>query len=399
MKKISLSEFKRKTSAYVLDNRVGDGYEFKMSKRGGVTLYSSCFAAMTLHYCNELDQFSKQEKSDWGRFLTSFQEEDTGYFLAPEIMVGDLSSADHDKEHLLLHFACHVLPTLDILGVKPDFDLQFVERYADQNFLVAWLSKRDLTSAWLEGNNLLFVGQLLLWQFNETNDLRYKKALDTWFAWLDENVDPRTGLWGTNGFSDTYAALYGGYHQLLLYFQQHHTVTSSGRLVDTVLSLQHMDGGYSKYQGGGTCQDIDAIDVLVNVYKRHNYRRREIRRSLRRGASAVLRRWKESGGFEDRLGHGFVHMGMEETRTPPGEANMFSTWFSVHALFLAFEVVGEDFLEGIELEWSFNPTASMGWHDKSLKVTESISRSEKYLDSGLIRCNMAIVNIYNVIKD
>ncbi len=47
------------------------------------------------------------------------------------------------------------------------------------------------------------------------------------------------------------------------------------RIVDRTLLLQQEDGLFSP-QGGG-CEDYDAIDTLVNMYKRVNYGRGDIK--------------------------------------------------------------------------------------------------------------------------
>ncbi len=93
MKKINIKKFKEGVSAYVLSNRVGESYQFKMSDTGSTTLYSSCFAAMTLHYCDYLSRFSAVEKKHWASYLNSFQDAETGYYLAPEIMGGQFPVA------------------------------------------------------------------------------------------------------------------------------------------------------------------------------------------------------------------------------------------------------------------------------------------------------------------
>lgn len=104
-------------------------------------------------------------------------------------------------------------------------------------------------------------------------------ALDCWFEWLDSTVDKENGLWGTNGYCSAGEAVCGGYHQLLLYFYENHPLPNIRALVDTVLSLQHWDGGFNPLGNAGACEDVDCVDILVNCYKRLDYRRPAIRRT------------------------------------------------------------------------------------------------------------------------
>ncbi|WP_150913227.1 hypothetical protein [Marinobacter halotolerans] len=398
MKTSNLSSLLNEASSFVLSNRVGDSFQFRMSSEGQVTLYSSVFAVMTLHYTGALRRFSDHEKSEWAAYINGFQDPETGIYRAPEIFEGQIKGGGHNQEHLALHLAAHILPALDLLGSRPQYELTFAEKFLDIETLKGWLSARDWSEAWLEGNNLLFVGQLLV-HLRENGSQQAEQALEVFMEWLDDQVDPETGLWGTNGFCDKYAAIYGGYHQLLLYYYLGRPLIAPDNLIDTALSIQHVDGGYSRWNGGGTCQDVDAVDILVNLYKLTGHRRRDIRRSLRRNYASVMRRKTIEGGFCDRLGHEFNHMGMEMTRTPPDRANMFSTWFGVHTVQLMAEIFKQDQsdCEGFDRLINFNRSCSMGWHRKKpCGELPSSSLVECISDWLVIRVQESVVRLYRL---
>ena len=398
MKAVDFLSVLNEASGFVLANRMGDSFQFRMSKDGQVTLYSSVFVVMTLHYTGALRQFTDGEKHAWADYINSFQDPDTGIYRAPEIFEGQIEGGGHNEEHLALHLVAHILPALDLLDSSPKYKLDFARKFLNIETLRSWLSDRDWSKAWLEGNNLLFVGQLLV-HMDETGVEGADQALEVFMQWLDDQVDPQTGLWGTNGFCDRYTAIYGGYHQLLLYYYLRRPLVSPDKLIDTTLSIQHIDGGYSRWNGGGTCQDVDAVDILVNLYKLTPYRRRDIRRSLRRSYASVMRRKTIEGGFCDRAGHEFNHMGMEMTRTPPDRANMFSTWFGVHTIALMAEIFKQDdpdcdsFYEIIK----FNQKCSMGWHRKStcgeLPSSENL---ERIFDQFLVSFQELVVKVYRL---
>ena len=398
MKAVNFLCVLKEASGFVLANRVGDSFQFRMSKDGQVTLYSSVFAVMTLHYTGTLRQFTDREKREWAEYINSFQDPDTGIYRAPEIFEGQIEGGGHNEEHLALHLVAHILPALDLLDSRPKYKLDFTRKFLNVETLRSWLSDRDWSKAWLEGNNLLFVGQLLV-HMHETGVEGAAQALEVFMQWLDDQVDRQTGLWGTNGFCDRYTAIYGGYHQLLLYYYLGRPLVAPDKLIDTTLSIQHLDGGYSRWNGGGTCQDVDAVDILVNLYKLTDYRRRDIRRSLRRSYASVMRRKTIEGGFCDRIGHEFNHMGMEMTRTPPDRANMFSTWFGVHTMALMAELFKHEWRDCNTFDdvIAFNRRCSMGWHRKaSCGEFHPSGWQERLIDKARVIVQEAVVRLYRI---
>jgi hypothetical protein len=230
----------------------------------------------------------------------------------------------------------------------------------DRASLADWLDRRDWHKAWLEGNRLLFAGQLLIHLRDVERDPQAQAALDQLFAWLDDQVDPSTGLWGTNRGGSLHACMCGGYHQLLLYYFEKRQVNHPRRLIDSVLSLQHEDGGFRPDGGGGACEDVDAADILVNLYKQIDYRRRDIRAALRRCYRLLRTMQNPDGGFAYNRVAEFSHNSIPATRCPAGTSNMFSTWFRVHTIALINQIIELPELQSHALR--FSSTFGMGWH-------------------------------------
>jgi hypothetical protein len=240
--------------------------------------------------------------------------------------------------------------------------VKFAHQYVDLSFLQHWLDKREWPEAWLEGNNLLFVGQFLV-HLRDVEGIRGAQlALNLYFEWLNGKQDPKTGLWGSNGYCSIPKALYGGYHQLLLYYHEDRSVNYPERLIDSALSLQNEDGGFNPGGGGGACEDVDAIDILANMYKQVDYRRAEIRYALRKALQHILMRQMPDGGFVYRLNEPFIHMGIKRTASEANRSNLFPTWFRVHALALISEILTDEPIA--QFDWRFNNSVSMGWHRK-----------------------------------
>jgi hypothetical protein len=325
---------------------------------GPVTLYGTCYTLLALYYLDEEFQVS----GELSRFLSKTQSIETGLLIGPELSDFQASpNVMHDREHLLLHLTCSALPCLQQFSVRLTHPIREAHRFCEIAFLKRWMDTRDWKQAWFEGNNILFVGQLLVYLRDVEKYPGAESALKLWFDWLDRTADPRTGLWGTNGSCSPMEAVYGGYHQLLVYYHENHPLPNAKGLVDTVLELQHEDGGFNPNGNGGACEDVDSVDILVNCYKRWDYRHAEIRRALWHCVDHILTTQNPDGGFPYNRGHPQSHMGIPGTEAGPNVSCTFPSWFRIHTLALCHEIIPEHpQLTGVPFR--FNSHLSMGWH-------------------------------------
>ncbi|MFT5294391.1 MAG: hypothetical protein ACI9YH_000397 [Colwellia sp.] len=345
------------------------------------TLYSSAFAAMSFFYTKELNKLSNSDRQAWGHFLGQHQSATDGLYESEEIL--DSPGVMHNLEHRKLHLTCHLLPVMSILGVAPFHRIRYIDKYKDITELKKWLNQVDLSQSWIEGNNLLFMGQLLWFEYTNFNDKKAKTSLDYLMSWLNTNVDPETGLWGTDSGCSLHQSMFGSYHQLILYFFQKIEPPHINKLIDSTLQCQHFDGGFNSGLGGGTCQDIDGIDILVKATQITEYRSNAIELSLKRAIVHLLRdRQAENGGFIDSPGQKFIHNSMPATRTEPEVANTFSTWFTLHALANIAPILR------IDLGLQYNDTLSMGWGEK-----KAGKKNKTSIESFILTCR----SVYNIV--
>ena len=338
--------------------------EYRFWAAGQISLYASCYAAMALHYLGALD--AEMEPKAWCAYINSWQDPETGYYLGPELAPGQATRREMDDDYVRRHLLVHVLPALEVLGGAPAYPLAFARAFAEPAHLEEWLQRRDWSKAWLEGNNLLAIGQFLIHLRDREGYAPAADALDLYFDWLDKQQDPGTGLWGTNGFCDPREALYGAYHQLLIYHACDRPVRHAERIIDTVLPLQQPDGYFSRVPGGGACEDVDAVDMLVNLVKRTGHRLEDVRQALAAVVPHILRQQAPDGGFVYRWGRPYMQSGLLRTFVPIDRPDIFSTWFRLHTLALINEVVEHPALTTVP--WAFNASCSMGWHDQLLQV-------------------------------
>jgi hypothetical protein len=347
---------------------------------GNATLYGTCYSALAKDYLQSNSDLSEQCRA----YLVRHQDPESGLMIGPELQSYHPSpSAVHDREHLILHLTCAALPTFQHFGLQPKYEIRAAHPFCELDFLNAWLDKRDLRSAWLEGNNLLFVGQLLVYLRDVERRVDAQPALDLWFRWLDHNLDPATNLWGTDSGCLDAEAVYGGYHQFLVYYHEGHSIMNPRGLIDTVLGLQHWDGGFSPTGNGGACEDVDSVDILVNLYKRCAYRRAEIRNALTRCVNHILRSQSVDGGFPYNRDCEQSHMGIPDTAAPANTSTTFATWFRIHTLALCAEIVPDHpALRGIQFR--FSRSLSMGWHASPDSWKLHVSNNQKIQELSLV---------------
>lgn len=325
---------------------------------GPATLYGTCYATAGLGFLGRRPAAPEAALE----FMLKGQDPQEGWFVGPELRQwSPPPGARHDREHLLWHLSCAAVGALLELGARPRHPLRFARRFADVDWLLGWLDRRRLADAWFEGSNLLFAGQLLVYLRDLDGDPAAPAALEAWFRWLEARVDPRTGLWGSDCGARRLDVMCGAYHQLLVYRHEGREVRHPERIVDFVLGLQHPDGGFAREGGGGACEETDALDLLVGCYKQRDYRRADIRSAVRRCVRLMLSLQNPDGGFPYRRGVAMSHMGIPDTQCPAGASGTFPTWFRIHALSLAAEVV-PDMAELGAGTLGFSRHFGVGWH-------------------------------------
>ncbi len=369
---VNPQEFRQQALEFIASCRAAETGYYVICPSGQITLGASCYAAMTMHYLGALHEISAEEKANWAQAIRKFQNPQTGLFEGPEIQDARNSLSSDAFEYASLHLTSLVLPALDVLESRPDLSIAWAKQFLGKERLREWLSQRDWRRAWHEGNNLLFLGQFLIHLRDQEKIAKAQTALDAYFEWLDLQMDPQTGLWGTNGFCDAYEAVYGAYHQLLVYYYCERPLPYAARTIDTVLRLQHPDGTFTRRGGGGACEDVDAVDMIVNCYRRTGHRPRAVRFALADCLDAILQNRMPDGGFVYVRNQPLIQSGLQRTYCPPNTSNLFATWFRVHTIALICGIVRDHPLASIP--WQFNRVCSMGWHNPELVRANSFGR-------------------------
>ena len=344
------------------------------SPRNGM-LYPSVFAALTRGLCDDLKDM--RENSAWAKSVLPFQDKKNGWFMNqlrphnPKI----------DSERKWRHLTEHTLIALNYLGVQPLFELSFLKKYHDPDYMTKWLDSLDWDNPWKMSNWVLEIAMMLQYERDIMRLPGGQPGLDAWFDWHDKNQCKDTGFWGNDTkslwgrmspYGGPYNALYGAYHQFLVYYYEGRKINHHERIVDTVLALQYPNGSFKEDGGNGACEDIDASDVLVNMALISDYRIDDIKGALRLQLPSIFNHQGPDGGFvyENDKPHTFVWLEVFEegpgtkripdgrivrahkhTTVPANITTAFSTWFRFLSLVSMSRVIDDPRIQG---NWRFS---------------------------------------------
>jgi hypothetical protein len=327
------SKYREQTLSFIESMRMNNGpygrYRYSAISNKP-TLYASTYAALTRHLHGDLQEINDDLKEEWIEYLLSHQSDD-GLFrdttVANEI-------AETDDWWGWRHLTIHVLGALAALGGKTENRFAILEKLQPPGSVEEWLESFDwANNADFASNAVQNVGTMLQYARDFQGHSRADNAFKWMMDWLDEQQDPRTGLWG--GRFDTPRLLSKGvqaaYHILLLYFYDQRSINFENNLIDSLLATQNRLGGFGTRKSSSACDDIDSIDPLVRFFHLSSYRRGDIELALNRALPWVLTNMNDDGGFVFFRGSSYTY-GHDLMSSSMNQSAMFPTWFRTLSL-------------------------------------------------------------------
>jgi len=315
------------------------------------TLYSSCYAALTMSLSGALADLPESERRAWADYLNAHQDGD-GLYRDP-VIFGQGWYADDPLWCGRPHLTCHVIVALAALGAVAPRELALVARYRSPRRLERWLSSLDFGArvAW-SGNEIMNVGTLLQYARDVHGDEQAGRAVVLLLDWLDgHHLDAATGVWGSLDVSDPLQrshAVQAAYHWWTLYCYDRRPIPHLHRALDTVLATRNPRGSFGwgvhnpgEPLSGSACEDIDSIDPLARMSLMTDHRRAEVQDALRGAVRWVLSTRTADGGFAFLRGRPFEY-GHPELSSGAGRGAMFPTWFRTLSLALAAQALPDD---------------------------------------------------------
>lgn len=324
------------------------------------TLASTCLAILLLECSGALESVRETERSRWLGYINSCQAPDTGLFSDP--IVDFTSSATHDSEYLEWHTTYLAIHALDALGASAPLPLRFTDRFALPDALETWLDGLDWRNPWLQSNRIMSLLAALIHRVEREQEqaqaLLYHRTLD----WLDRKQNTHTGLWTAGEDVSLLNAIAGAYHFLPFYEYVHRPISALHQIVDRTLGLQQPDGLFAASPGGGACEDLDAIDILVLSLRHTSYRSDEVKRAAVRAYWAVWNLQNEDGSFpyaRSKDGKTYSFGGCAPLTAAIGSGDVWSTWFRL----LLLATVSTQFPADVPpIPWAFRRWPALGYH-------------------------------------
>lgn len=302
------------------------------------------------------------------------------------------------------HATFLAMMALDALGEPACEGLPFLDAWRDDQRVYEWIDRLDWTNPWRGSNWVEWIGYWLLADAGlSAADVplpqhRYPPGFTGLLQWLEDHQDPETGFWGEPPVSGDQRILHqmaGAYHHYVFYYATGRPIRGIERIVDHTLALQQPDGlFFPDCPGSNPCVDLDAIDILANMHRLADYRRRDIEASMRRAILALLANQRRDGAFAhcvapDQLhrapfGIGLLRLGRSAFsrigRALTGRAetadscyagcsgmpfgtrqgDMFSQWFRPLAIALAATVLGPEECP-VWWDFGFRRQITQGW--------------------------------------
>jgi hypothetical protein len=285
---------------FILRRYHDDAFTFSPVREVANT-YSTSFAVLGLELLGALPRLTEDQRRRVAVNMMRQQRADTGLFSDPTLV--PRKSTGHDLtyvEHQQTDFA---LLALDALGAAPLNELLFVEPYEAEH-PARWLAHLDWTDPWLASNRIMFMLNFLLHRAAR-GAVRARARVDEILEWLDAHQDGSNGLWNLGHRVSMVNQMAGAYHFLFFYTYVGRRPRHLRRIIDVCLRIQDTDGLFAYAGGGGSCEDLDAVDLLCRCWSATHHRTRSVRASLRRAHRALWANQNADGGFcwakRDRL--------------------------------------------------------------------------------------------------
>ena len=375
---------------------------FKMSASSDDTIFTSCFAVYIYDLLGAIDSLSDEQRKQWLDYILSFQDAETGLFLDRAVEGRNLHSG-HDFRYVSWQLTTFCLSAVKALDGELRYPLKFLETegYRTPEGVVQLLESFNWGNPWGAGNLAMFIGVMLIWDAESRGEDMSSPAVKAFFDWHDNFQNQKTGFWGKGKVTEYHNGLFGAYHQYLLYFYAGRDLNCKNEIIDKTLSFQNIDGMFAPQMGGGGCEDIDAIDSLVQLYLRTGYREPDVKRCLTRAYNAICQLESPKGGFvwgvrkhygplmylrnifsfwrqPDLYQWVFINrrfireqlkaleprhpQGWQTLPTPIDESDLFSTWFRLLAIAYSSKIIETPHSH---LNWHFLDAPGLGWFKNS----------------------------------
>lgn len=322
------------------------------------TLLATCFGVISHEMLGTLPELQAARREQLVDVIASCQQAD-GTFrdpLHPDKLIHTLRK--FTPTYLSwqeTYFASHAL---DALGVAPAKPLRFIEPFRFEPTLMPWLGTLGFEDFWFVSNYLMFLLHFLVEVEGKESPAAHR-VLD----WLDTRQDPKTGFWGTQQGASLFNGLAGAFHLYGFYQYLGREIHYVDRAIESTLSVQQKSGLWSE-PGGGPCEDLDAVDVLLKLVPSNADLDERVKAALRRALAALRAARLPSGGYcwtspqRRARPRNVVYSGLPTLKVKSNKEDLWSIWFRPLAIAMA------ELRLGGKPAWpvKFRGKPLLGWH-------------------------------------
>lgn len=185
---------------------------------------------------------------------------------------------------------------LELLGGRPRYLIQYpmdVERLLQDLDELPWESG----GAWSAGHFMDAVGTALRWNADIDREAA-ELPVGALLAWMINNINPETGMWGTPDADGDLLQIVNGYYRTIrgTFAQFGVPLLLPEQAIDTVLThaanARHFDPGRQN-----ACNVLDVVYPLWLLGKQSGYRRAEVRAVVTRLLTDALSHYRPGAGF------------------------------------------------------------------------------------------------------
>ena len=389
-----------------------EGQQRSLWKNGHASLLPTCFHVL----CSETSDhpISRDECDSTIDVIKRQQREADGLFSPGPLKRNELSS--HSANYLRMQATYFAIHALDALGERPKHRVSFCDQLQDPSYLRGWLDGGPWQNPWLHSNNIMFALTFLQTDSEWLGDDASARGVDAILDYLDKRQDEETGLWQPDDETDIANSVYAAYHFFPYYFWRGRCPNHVNRIIDSTLSIQQPGGLF----GGGACEDLDAVHILVMMSLVSDYRAADIRKALERCFWRLLQLQNPDGGFPNNpatattndFGKGWKRRLAERTgivkilpkqlrsRGLPellqwyysgwkplgclyGQSDLWGSWFRPLAIKLIAERYSD--LVGEVSIGRYRSLPGLGWHDSERICAAATSNASSAEESGCYR--------------
>lgn len=336
--KSDLSDLKQNTIEYILKMKTGDFmYKYSLSN-SKASIYGSVYACLLFGLFDE--KLREEQRQQWAEYFDSFQSPYDGFFYDDTILNDSYTKIDWWGAR---HLCPHISYAYTVLGKKPKYEYKWVAEYYNLDFMKCWLDTVDWNSAIPDENDvdnkIMNVGCTLQYQRDFWNDEQASVALDYMKSYLKSKISKNTGFWGGYDVENPYELarmIQFSYHLMRIFFYDGDDFDNKELMIDLILKSQNKYGGFGVNLNSSACEDIDAVDPLIYLAKRVDYRKNDITIALQRALVFILSNQNTDGGYVFKRDMPFCY-GSTEMSSNKNESAMFPTWFRTLSVAYIFE--------------------------------------------------------------